>query len=211
MKKPLRTITWPVLLFGNALLLAGCAENGTSSATFSPDEDALTPKPEVARLTTGPLYGSTDPMPHPVADNSTHFSPEHTEMLNLGTRSRTAPEDDTASPDTESSTYDFDNLEVDSPDLKGKLAVLRVGSERSDSNLLTVFTGLKNKSANSLPIEVETVYKDKSDHPLSDGRASWIGITLKPHEETQYRSVALSEDATDFMVRIRRAQQTDNP
>jgi hypothetical protein len=58
---------------------------------------------------------------------------------------------------------------------------------------------------------VETVYKDKTDHPLSDGRASWIGITLKPHEETQYRSVALSEDATDFMVRIRRAPDGDVP
>ena len=113
--------------------------------------------------------------------------------------------------DEASTSYDFDNLEVDSPNLKSQLAVLRVGSERSDSNLLTVFTGLRNKSEHQLPIEVETVYKDKTDHPLSDGRASWIGITLKPHEETQYRSVAISEDATDFMVKIRRAPNGDVP
>jgi hypothetical protein len=197
-------LTWPLLLLGNALLLAGCAENGTSSATFSPDEDALPPKPEVAKLTTGPFYGSTDPIPHPVADNSTHFSPEYTQMVNLNGPSRPAAEQED---DTPASSYDFDNLEVDSPELKGKLAVLRVGSERSDSNLLTVFTGLKNKSETALPIEVETVYKDKANQPLSDGRAGWIGITLKPHEETQYRSVALSVDATDFMVRIRRAPE----
>jgi hypothetical protein len=30
-------------------------------------------------------------------------------------------------------------------------------------------------------------------------------MTLKPHEQTQYRSVALTPDATDFLVRIRHA------
>jgi hypothetical protein len=122
----MRIMTWPLVLLGNVLLLAGCAENGTSSATFSPDEDALAPKPEVAKLTTGPLYGSTDPIPHPVADNSTHFSAEHTQMLDLrGPKTPQGPNTDEAS-----TSYDFDNLEVDSPELKGKLAVLRVGSER---------------------------------------------------------------------------------
>jgi hypothetical protein len=200
----MRNLIWPLVLLGNALLLCGCAEEGDSSAGFSPDEDALRPTFGGTRLTTGPVYGSTEATPYPNVSNGTHFSSENSQMLDLRGRSKSAPAPESAS-DSTATSYDFDNLEVISPDLKGQLAVLRVGSERTDSNLLTVFTGLKNRSGHSLPIEVQTVYRDKDDNSLSDGRASWIPMTLKPHEETQYRSVALSEDATDFMVRIRRA------
>jgi hypothetical protein len=102
----------------------------------------------------------------------------------------------------------FDNLEIVNPSLKDKLAVLRVGAGRSDSNLLSVFAGVKNKTAHPLDLEMQTVYRDKDGNSLTDGRGSWIAINLKPHEETQYRSVAISEDATDFVVRIRHAPGT---
>jgi hypothetical protein len=99
----------------------------------------------------------------------------------------------------------FDNVELVNPSLAGKLIILRVGSNRTEINLLSVFVGLKNKTAHVLQIEVQTIYKDKSGQALTEGTGNWIQMKLKPHEEVQYRSVAISEDATDFLVRIRRA------
>ena len=107
-------------------------------------------------------------------------------------------------PDTDASS-DFDNLEIAPATLKDKLTVMRVGSDRTEDNLLTVFAGLKNKSSHSLQLEVQTIYKDKADHSLTSGTRSWVPITLKPHGQTQYRSVAISQDAADYMVRIRPA------
>lgn len=97
----------------------------------------------------------------------------------------------------------FDNLEVVDASLKGKLAVLRVGSEPTPNNLLSVFVGLKNKTSQQLNLEMQTVYKDKAGNELNTG--SWIAITLKSHEESEYRSASISSEATDFMIRIRGA------
>ena len=98
----------------------------------------------------------------------------------------------------------FDNLEITDDSLKGKLAILRVGSEPSANDLLSVFAGLKNKTAQPLSLEVQTLYKDSTGKSLNAG--SWIPMTLKPHEETEYRSTSISADAADFLVRVRRAQ-----
>jgi hypothetical protein len=97
----------------------------------------------------------------------------------------------------------FDNLDVIDSNLNGKVAVLRVGSELGENNLLSVFAGLKNKTAHRLVLELQTIYKDKEGNALNAG--SWIPMTLKPHEEKEYRSAAISEDAVDFLVRVRRA------
>ena len=97
----------------------------------------------------------------------------------------------------------FDNLEIVGAGLNGKVAVLRVGSEPSANNLLSVFAGLKNKTANRLALEVETIYKDEDDNALNAG--SWISLTLKPHEEREYRSTSISVEAVDFLIRVRRA------
>jgi hypothetical protein len=98
----------------------------------------------------------------------------------------------------------FDNLEViDSATLASKLKVLRVGSDLAQNNLLSVFAGLQNTSGKRLTLEVETIYKDKAGNELNTG--SWIRLTLQPHEESDYRSTAISESATDFLIRIRRA------
>ncbi len=105
-------------------------------------------------------------------------------------------------------TPNFDNLEIVNASLKDKLSVLRIGSQRSDSNLLSVFAGVKNQTGHVLDLEMQTIYRDKDGQALT-GHGSWIPITLKPHEETQYRSVAISEDATDFVVRIRHAQSPE--
>jgi len=97
----------------------------------------------------------------------------------------------------------FDNLELVDASLNGKVAVLRVGSDPSANNLLSVFAGLKNKTEHRLALEVETIYKDKDGNALNAG--SWIPLTLKPHEEREYRSASISADAVDFLVRVRRA------
>ncbi len=50
---------------------------------------------------------------------------------------------------------------------------------------------------------MRTVYKDKAGNELNSG--SWIPMTLKPHQETEYRSASISAEAADFMIHIRRA------
>jgi hypothetical protein len=100
----------------------------------------------------------------------------------------------------------FDNLDVMDDSLKGKLAVVRVGSEPSANNLLSVFAGLKNKTARRLSLEVQTIYKDQEGNALNAG--SWIPMTLKPHEEREYRSTSITEAAVDFLIRVRRAPVT---
>jgi hypothetical protein len=97
----------------------------------------------------------------------------------------------------------FDNLDVIDPGLMGKIAVLRVGSEIGENNLLAIFAGMKNKTSHRLNLEVQTIYKDKDGNALNSG--SWIPFTLEPHEEKEYHSASISEDAVDFLVRVRRA------
>jgi hypothetical protein len=100
----------------------------------------------------------------------------------------------------------FDNLEIVGAGLNGKLAILRVGSQLAENNLLSVFAGLKNKTPHRLALEMETIYHDKSGDALNVG--SWIPVTLKPHEEQEYRSASISEEAVDFLIRVRRAPDT---
>jgi len=102
----------------------------------------------------------------------------------------------------------FDNLELTDASLKENLTILRVGSEPGPNNLLSVFVGLKNKTGHQLDLEMQTLYKDKSGNALNTG--SWVPMSLKPHEETEYRSASISADATDFVVRIRRAAASDS-
>lgn len=105
--------------------------------------------------------------------------------------------------DTDSGST-FDNLEIVDASLKGKLGISRVGSQVADNKLLTVFAGFKNKTSRKLSLEVMTIYKDQTGAALN--AASWIPVTLKANEEREYRSSSITEQAVDFMVRIRRAQ-----
>jgi hypothetical protein len=118
-----------------------------------------------------------------------------------------APPNATETADDSDAGSGFDNLELVDASLGHKLNVLRVVSDRTDSNLLSVVAELKNKTAHILEIEVQTIYKDKASTPLSTGTGSWIPMKLKPHESTDYRSVALSPEAVDFLVRIRLPQK----
>ncbi|MCE0522153.1 MAG: hypothetical protein LV480_04510 [Methylacidiphilales bacterium] len=95
----------------------------------------------------------------------------------------------------------FDKLNFVDPDLDQEVDVLRVGSEVGANNLLSVFAGFKNKTEHTLKLEVKTVYQDKEGNALNPG--SWISITLKPDEEKEYHSTAISELAVDFVIRVR--------
>lgn len=97
----------------------------------------------------------------------------------------------------------FDNLDVIDTSLSGKLAVLRVGSDIGVNKLLTVFAGLRNKTGHVLNLEIQTIYKDTYGNALNSG--SWIAFSLKAHEDKEYHSSAISEQATDFLVRVRTA------
>jgi hypothetical protein len=97
----------------------------------------------------------------------------------------------------------FDNLDVVDTGLKGKLAVLRVGSEVGENHLLAIFAGFRNKTPHRLELEVQTIYKDNDGNALNAG--SWIAFTMQPHEEREYHSASISEAAVDFLVRVRRA------
>lgn len=119
------------------------------------------------------------------------------------TAAAAAPASESAPPKTDAGSS-FENLELADASLKGKLAILRVGSEPSANDLLSVFAGLKNKTAHPLALQVQTIYKDKAGDSLNTG--SWIPMTLKPHEETEYRSTSISGEAVDFLIRVRLAQ-----
>lgn len=97
----------------------------------------------------------------------------------------------------------FDNVDLLDGNLTGKLGVLRVGSDRSDENLLSILAALKNLTGHPLKLEAQTLYKDSNGKWMNGGYAGWIPLELKPHGELNYRSESLSVDAQNFLVRIR--------
>jgi hypothetical protein len=108
-----------------------------------------------------------------------------------------------AAPSDTDSEAGFDNVDVLDPSLNGQISVVRVGSQRTNTNLLSIFASLKNLTAHALTIQAQTLYKDADGNWLDGGKAGWLTLELKPHEELEYRSASLSEDALDFLVRIR--------
>ncbi len=119
------------------------------------------------------------------------------------------PSDDLAGPAADTAKGggeaqpDFNDVEIVDPALQSKLELIRIGSHRGSNNLLTVFTVIKNKTARKVELEIETIYKDHDGNALNTG--SWIGISLEPQKERNYRSSAISEAAVDFLIRVRRA------
>jgi hypothetical protein len=116
------------------------------------------------------------------------------------------PSDDLAGPTNSGGTVgkdDFNNLEIVDSSLEPKLEIVRVGSQLGANNLLGVFAGLKNKTGRRLDLELETIYKNKAGSELN--KRSWIRLSVAPHKETDYRSSAISEEAVDFLIRVRRA------
>ncbi len=108
-----------------------------------------------------------------------------------------------AAPADTDSEAGFDNVDVLDPALGGQLSVVRVGSQRTNTNLLSIFASLKNLTDHTLTIQAQTLYKDGDGNWLDGGKAGWLTLELKPHEELEYRSASLSEDAQDFLVRVR--------
>lgn len=177
-------------------------------------EPKVTPSPKTAPVTTpGPAATpvvstalpvaktakkSKQPAPAAEVTPSPTPKPAATKLKPVGDPSADKPGSAAEGSDT------FENLELVDSSLGSKLAVTRVGSDRTPINMLSVYAGLKNKTAKPLQIEVQTIYKDSSDTPLSGFHGSWIPIKLKPHEETVYRSVSISADAVDFMIRVRK-------
>ena len=86
----------------------------------------------------------------------------------------------------------FDNVDLIDASLTGKLCIVRVGSDRSDENLLSILAALKNLTGRTLRLEAQTVYRDADGSWINGGRAGWIALDLKPHGELNYRSEALS-------------------
>ena len=108
-----------------------------------------------------------------------------------------------AAPSDTDSEAGFDNVDVLDAALNAKISVVRVGSQRTNTNLLSIFAGLKNLTGHPVTIQAQTLYKDGDGNWLDGGKAGWVSLTLKPHEELEYRSASLSDDAQDFLVRIR--------
>jgi hypothetical protein len=108
-----------------------------------------------------------------------------------------------AAPADADSEAGFDNVDVLDASLNGKVSVVRVGSQHTNTGLLSIFASLKNLTGHAITIQAQTLYKDGDGNWLDGGKAGWVSITLKPHEELEYRSASLSDDAQDFLVRIR--------
>jgi hypothetical protein len=124
------------------------------------------------------------------------------------------PSDDLAGPSAGTSrgggrtetTPETKNIEIVDPTLEPKIGVASIDWHVSSNNLLSVIAGLKNKTASPLSIEIETIYKDDAGNVINTG--SWLRFTLAPHELQNYRSSAITEGATDFLIRVRRARGT---
>ncbi|HUB68443.1 MAG TPA: DUF1425 domain-containing protein [Candidatus Methylacidiphilales bacterium] len=190
------------------LFVAGCAGNLFNSPTTDNDTSlpqpvensspALSAAPSPPAFFAAPAPPETPPSRKTVAPLETLSG---TPVTTSSGASLTAAQEDSAA---SGSNTGFDNVELVTPRLATRLAILRAGSDHTEDGLLTVFVGLKNKTARTLQIEVDTIYKDKSGQLLTEGKENWIPLKLKPYQEFQYRSVAISEDAADFLVRIRR-------
>jgi hypothetical protein len=108
-----------------------------------------------------------------------------------------------AAPDETDTDAGFDNVDVLGTALFGKLSVVRVGSQRTNTGLLAIFASLKNLTGHPLTIQAQTLYKDGDGNWIDGGKAGWLTLTLKPHGELEYRSASLSDEAQDFLVRLR--------
>jgi hypothetical protein len=100
----------------------------------------------------------------------------------------------------------FDNVQLTDSTLEARISVTRVGSQRTNTNLLSIFADLKNLTGHTVAIETQTLYKDGDGNWLDGGRAGWLPLELKPHEEFEYRSASLSDQARDFLVRVRQGK-----
>ena len=210
----------PWALLAGACFLGGCStpqEGSSSSAPATTLEEPRASANPPSLMTTQssiPSASSSFPTAHTIPAalpvTTTSSSDRSSSAFRApGQSNSSANADDSEQPSGTSKNEtdaNFDNIELVDASLKGKLAVLRVGSDPTDNNLLSVFVGLKNRTGQSLPLEVQTIYKDRVGNPMNGG--SWIPITLKPHEQTEYRSTSISADAADFMVRIRKASAT---
>ncbi|MCE0498103.1 MAG: hypothetical protein LV481_09180 [Methylacidiphilales bacterium] len=189
------------------LLVAGCAGGQSNPSVTANDpplpQPAGNPSPQSVPPSAAPSPVSV--VSPPPAASSAQPAPMQEPAAPLQSSSgvpvTTSPKDS----GTSDTTTAFDNVDLVNANLVGKLAILRAGSSRTEDNLLSVFVGLKNETARVLQVEIQTIYKDSSGQALTQGTENWIPMKLKPHEEAQYRSVAISEDAADFLVRIRRA------
>jgi hypothetical protein len=200
----MHSMTWLTVLVGGALLctLPGCA----NSVTMAPARDDSPPAPVGAAKAKSPTLIALANPPKGTHQQTVWLGADPDPAISaIDPDDVPAPGTMGALPQTAS---DLDDLEIVNDSLKGKLAVLRIESSRSDSNLLAVLAGIKNQTSRRLDLEVQTVYRDKDGNSLSSGAGTWMTLTLKPHQETQYRSEAISEDATHFVVRVRHAAGT---
>jgi hypothetical protein len=182
-----------------ALGLAGCMTGGGTYHAGNVDGDLPNPSQAAVSNTPGAAYPDASP-----AIAATPLPPP------TPVPPAPAPAPAVDNSDTVSAPRNFDDVEFVDDSLQGKLTVTRTGSSRTSNDLMSVFAGLRNRTAHKLEIEVETVYKDAQGNPLGEG-SSWVPITLKPHQRTDYRSASLSSDAQDYLIRIRRAQPEPAP
>jgi len=96
------------------------------------------------------------------------------------------------------------NLDIVDDVLKPKLDLTHIDAQRGRNNLLSVTLSMSNKTGHKIDLEIETIYKDKEGNALNT--SSWIGFTLKPHADQDYHSSSISEEAVDFLIRVRKAR-----
>ncbi len=102
-------------------------------------------------------------------------------------------EDNAASVPPADNESGFANVDLDTA-FTGKLVVLTATSDRTDNNLLSVSSTLKNVTGHPLTITVGTCYADAAGNWINGGKAGWLSFVLKPHSQFQYRSASLSAD-----------------
>lgn len=118
------------------------------------------------------------------------------------------------------STHEADVKDCDSPYLKKgriqwnsanletRLDIEKVAPDRTESGLLRIRMIIRNKTANDLWVDVRTTFLDESGFPRE--QTNWEPICCTARTQTDYTSVSLGSQVTDYQVIIRDPRKHDD-
>jgi len=92
-------------------------------------------------------------------------------------------------------------LIVDKP-LGSQVQIVRQLSDRAEGNLMRVRTQMRNRTKDSLWIDIQVLWKDKDGFELY--KTNWAPKHLPPGLVEDHDIVSMRSDAADYEFRIRR-------
>ena len=88
--------------------------------------------------------------------------------------------------------------------LKNKIAVKDVGSRRTGTNTLEVYSVLRNRKDRDYHITIRTNFYDSNKRPLETTR--WQAMYLSPRGVTNYTALSTRTDVVYYYIEVREGQ-----